>query len=229
MHENHRARMRKRFSKLGLAGFSEHEIIEMLLFYAIPRKNTNEIAHDLVKRFGNLRGILQASEAELCTVQGISFHSALYFRFLLELYGHFCRQGITKGEQTVFDGTEELLAYVSRYYLDRQTESPLLLTFDKNGVLLSCTFLDEGGTQESKLFTANAMKIVVEEQAATILLFHKHPDGSIHPSEEDLRLTQQWIYLFKNMNCPLEEHYILTDTLAYGILQKQVFDLPKVF
>ncbi len=229
MHENHRDRMRKRFSKLGLGGFSEHEIIEMLLFYAIPRKNTNEIAHDLVKRFGNLRGVLQASETELCTVPGISSRSALYFRFLLELYGHFCRQGISKGEQTVFDGTEELLAYVSRYYLDRKTESPLLLTFDQNGVLLSCTFLEEGGTQTSKLCTAHAMKIAVAEQASTLLLFHKHPDGSVRPSEEDLRLTQQWTYLFGNLNCTLEEHYILTDTLAYGILQKQVFPLPKVF
>ncbi len=205
----------------------EHEIIEFLLFYAIPRRNTNPIAHRLIDTFGNLRGVLQASEAELCKIDGISKQSALFLRLLLETYGHFCRQGCLSGKRTVFDGTVALLDYAHRHYIDRQTEAPWLLLFDKKGALSDAVCLDEGSFWNAKLSAAQALTHAIEHQAATAILFHKHPDGILNPSEADLYLTRHWVYLFQEI-CPIEEHYILTDTHAYGILQKEIFVLPPL-
>ena len=78
LHKDHRKRMREKFTKIGLSAFRDHEILEMLLFYTVPRRDTNETGHNLLKEFGSLGGVFSASKQELCKVEGIGDASAEY-------------------------------------------------------------------------------------------------------------------------------------------------------
>ena len=86
MHDGHRDRVRERFAKTGFDGMASHEIIEMLLFYSVPRKDTNEIAHRLIKQFGSLAGVFEANLEELQKVKGVTFNSAVLIKMMLPLY-----------------------------------------------------------------------------------------------------------------------------------------------
>ena len=91
-HENHRQRMRERFSRTGGEGMQDHEMLEMLLYYSIPRKNTNEIAHNLIKRFGSIAGVFEASEDQLLMVDGISHNSVTLIKMMIPLFHEYNKQ-----------------------------------------------------------------------------------------------------------------------------------------
>ena len=76
-HDGHRSRMRERFRREGLNGFADHEALELMLFYAIPQRNVNPLAHALLERFGSFHGVLEASEEELCRVEGVGEYAAV--------------------------------------------------------------------------------------------------------------------------------------------------------
>lgn len=85
-HEGHRERMKQRYLSQGLDGFAEHEVLEMLLFYSVPRADTNELAHALLDRFSDLHGVLSAEPRELCQVSGVKMHTAILFRLVSDVY-----------------------------------------------------------------------------------------------------------------------------------------------
>ena len=89
IHSGHRQRMRQRFLKNGLEGLNDHEILELLLYYCIPRQDTNPYAHRLIERFGSLTGVLRAQEKELMEVEGIGENTAFYLNLLMETIRHY--------------------------------------------------------------------------------------------------------------------------------------------
>ncbi len=86
IHDGHRDRMREKFRKTGFEGMHPHEMLEMLLFYSVPRKDTNEMAHQLISRFGSLAGVLEATEDQLVNVGGISQNSATLIKMIIPFY-----------------------------------------------------------------------------------------------------------------------------------------------
>ena len=144
-HGGHRERMRKRFKESGnFKGFSEHEILEMLLFYIVPRKNTNDIAHELIKKFGSLNSVLNASVEELSSVKDMgesSANSLLFFRELI----NYC--------STVTDSRIDIrnisaaLSFVNNCFRNEKQEKFKVICIDSGFHIKSVTDISAGGAR----------------------------------------------------------------------------------
>lgn len=138
LHDGHRQRLLQRFLREGLDGFDEHNILELLLFYAIPRKDTNELAHRLMDDFGSLAGVLDASAQELQQVEGVGENTAGFLKLLPELTRVYYSQ---KQQDLCLASTEQAGRFLLPRFIGRQEETVLLTCLDGKCRVLSCTVL----------------------------------------------------------------------------------------
>ena len=142
MHEKHRERVQNRFEKQGLDSFEEHQVLEMMLFYTIPRKDTNEIAHRLINRFGTFEQVLNAPMDELEKIEGIGHKSALYLKFIRESYRYF--RICEAGKRTTLKSVKECAEYLMARLNGKRNEEVHLLCLDAKREVINCVKIDEG-------------------------------------------------------------------------------------
>ncbi len=206
MHSDHRARMRARVEKYGLDSLAEHEALEYVLFFVIPRQDTNPLAHALIDHFGSFANVLEATEEELCTVPGIGPAAAHFLHSLPEIdrYLHLSRNG----RRTKLATTQELAAYLAPHFLGAGHEKLAMLALDDRSRLLRLVWLDDGSAgaldvSVRKMATAAAMA-----GASGVVLAHNHPDGIVLPSKEDLMATQAAAQALALLEIRLKDHFI---------------------
>lgn len=149
-HEGHRERMKQRYLSQGLDGFAEHEVLEMLLFYSVPRADTNELAHALLDRFSDLHGVLSAEPRELCQVSGVKMHTAILFRLVSDVYRRSCLEKTKK--QVSYRSMKAVIAYLRDLFIGVRNERVYMLLFD-NGMNLQDTVLLAEGAVNSTAIT----------------------------------------------------------------------------
>lgn len=210
IHENHRGRMLDKFQKNGLTVFSDHEVLEILLYFSIPRMDTNEIAHNLMNRFGSLHAVFEASEDELMQVKGIGARSAVLVHFMHEL---FCRyqQDCTRDEfsMTRLNTLERMGAYFVPQFMGLTHEVLLAAYVDNKGRILGCEIISEG---TSSMVQVNTRKIIEEafaRKAAGVVLAHNHPSGDAVPSNEDIGMTKNLENVLGSIGVQLVDHLVV--------------------
>ncbi len=206
IHAGHRNRLRERYAKFGFKGLSEHEILELLLYYPLPRRNTNEIAHELLDHFGSFKELLQADAAELCKISGISTQSALFFRLLADVF--MLREIEKPSSRPAFQNLEEIADYVMPYYENKIVETPAVLLLDRKTRLIHLEFFEEGSLHHASLQTDRVVKLLLDYGADSFVLFHNHPNNMPNPSEADLLLTRKWHSLFSQLGHPMKAHIL---------------------
>lgn len=213
-HENdgHRARLRERMMKEGLGNFQDHEVLELLLFQYLPYKDTNKIAHNLLAKFGNLAGVLNASPKQLMTVEGISEVTACNLAVLKEVWLRYKRSEATK----ISLGTvKSIVEYANTLIADSYTEKLIVAYLDNSTKLI---YQDEFGADNTrqipldpKAILASALRV----NAAGVMLFHCHVDGLCQPSAEDMRFTEKLFVALASVNLVLLEHIIFNKDGQY--------------
>lgn len=174
-HYGHRERMRTRFQKSGLEGFQPHEILELLLFYALPRVDTNPIAHDLIDTFHSLSGVMDADIQDLKHVKGISENAAVFLKLLPELFQQYQLDKLR--EHAALNTTEKLSAYIAAKLSDAVEEKALLLCLDAHLHLLHCETISAGTAQSTILDTHRIVECAIRMRSSRIVLAHNHPQG----------------------------------------------------
>ncbi len=208
LHKDHRSRMRDRFKKNGMLGFEEHEILEMLLFSVIPRRNTNDIAHELLSKFGDIPGVLTATVDELSSVDGIGSTAAERIRFLCEFYDSVCAK--------TFDGMS-LDSYDSAgmYAMLRMglapAESATVIYLDGDGVAISEEQLYRGKSKMTDDLPRNIAKMARSLSADGILLMHNHKNEPLEPSPDDTAITNNLRSEAKAMGITCVLHAIVSE------------------
>ena len=212
LHENHRDRMRKRFLS-SPNSFSKHEIVELLLFYTIPRKNTNVIAHDLVERYGDIRNIINASPQELVETDGIGESAAVF----LSLIG--------KVMETISD---ENIKAVSFHSLDKVTPHVLNVIGALSAEKLCVYYLNgKGSVIKSEYFTQlkpdsvhyeieDIQKTCILVKAKRLIIAHNHPSGDLEPSYYDDKSTAKFISMAKAIGVEFDDHIIVGKDSVYS-------------
>lgn len=207
VHDGHRERMRKRFRETGsFDGFSEHEIIEMLLFYTHPRRNTNEIAHELIDRFGNIAGIIEADYDDLIKVKYITDGAATLFKMLpkfLPIYYN------SKSNGMVYDNSQKLISLFEPYFVGLAHEEFRAAYFDNKLALIRNVALDSGDTSGSSVNIRKLVETALRENAATVAIAHNHPKTTSKPSTGDINTTQQIIEVLRPMKIDFLDHIIV--------------------
>ena len=207
VHDGHRERMRLRFRETGsFDGFSEHEIIEMLLFYTHPRRNTNEIAHELINRFGSIAGIIEAEYHDLIKVKYITDGAATLFKMLPKFLPVYYN---SKNNGMIYDNSQKLIALFEPYFVGLAHEEFRAAYFDNKLALIRNVALDSGDTSGTAVNIRKLVEIALRENAATVAIAHNHPKTASKPSSGDFNTTQQIIDVLKPMKIDFLDHIIV--------------------
>ena len=208
-HAGHRSRMRRRFAQNGLDGFEQHEVLELLLFYAIPQKNVNPLAHRLIDHFGTLKRVLDANVEELCKVDGMGPYASAFLSLV--------RQSALYAERTGGEQREELRNYVAavehcrRLLAGLRQEHFYVVCMDSQFRVIRDVEIASGTLAEVQAYPRNVADAVIRYDACAVVLCHNHPGGSVVPSQADLDLTAKLANMLDAMNVHLSDHIIVTD------------------
>ena len=209
IHQGHREKMRQRFLKNGLDGFADHEALELLLYYAIPRQDTNPIAHRLMERYGSLSAVLSAPAEDLKKVEGIGESAAVLLKVAGQI-GRKARLSDTVRNRPLTD-VESVGAYLLECYAGETHEVVYQLCLDRKGKLLACKRLHEGGAASAALDIRKVVENAILTSASTVILAHNHPSGIALPSDDDCAATMQAAQALKTIGVVLADHIIVAD------------------
>lgn len=214
LHEMHRSRMRTRFCTTGADSLQDHELLEVLLYYALPRRDTNALAHEMLKRFGRLDKLFNASLEELIQINGIGERTAILLKTVFE-----CHRRIenTVGPEQELQLYDQIGEYLVKMYTGTQVEQMILLILDKKGHIVRTIQISEGTLD---MVAVNKRKIVscsLSASATFVVLAHNHPSGILVPSFEDKSITMELDELLKTLDIVLLDHFIIADGRYLGI------------
>ncbi len=203
----HRKRIRDKVKKHGIGVLCDHELVEFLLFNLYPRRNTNDIAHNLIERFGSIRGILTADEKELCTVPLVGESCALFFDAACEIY----RRALTENDsKEPFDTIQKVGEFLVHRFFGEGREKVFVMLLDNSMCLISSEMLFDGSVNSAALDTKKIYKFAFENNAANVIIAHNHPSGTVIPSEDDIRTTS---IISEGLGClgiNLAEHFVVS-------------------
>lgn len=206
LHDGHRQRLIQRFLEEDLDNFEPHNVLELLLFYAIPRKDTNELAHVLMDTFGSLNGVFDAPYEELIKVTGIGPNTAA----LLKLVPSLTRTYYSSDARSIIlDTSEKSGEYFLPYYIGQTEEVVRLACLDAGGKVISNQILHRGSANAAEVNLRKIVNIALRNNAMGVILAHNHPGGLPLPSEEDVATTKSIREALMPMGILLMDHIIV--------------------
>ncbi len=232
MHEGHRKRMLERLAAGD--GFREHELLEILLYNAIPRKNTNEIAHDLLTAFGNLSGVMDASMSELMRVNGVGSETAAY----LHCVSLFCKQYTARKPEPLppVYNVNQFSGFLSARLGGLEYEVIEAYLVNAQGQFRYCKRFTAGHAGSAAVAPEDLSELIAAWRPAGLIVAHNHPDCTGNPSAADDTFTAQVAMLCSINNVRLLDHIIVgkDDVYSYYLLGrlekiKDAFDAAKIF
>ncbi|MBQ3548608.1 MAG: DNA repair protein RadC [Oscillospiraceae bacterium] len=208
IHDGHRARKKEQFLRVGLDGFADHEALELLLFYAIPRRDTNPIAHALLQKFGSLDGVLNADVEELQRVEGVGESAAL----LLTLLPSIMRRAMhLPVKERILNSVESCGNYFLNLLGNERREVLYQACLDAKGKLLVCKKLSEGDADSAAFSVRQVVENALLSDASMVVLAHNHISGVALPSESDYIVTRRVKAALQAMDIELMDHIIVSD------------------
>ncbi len=208
VHKNHRARMRQRLLENGPKNFADHEALELLLYYAIPRGDVNPLAHRLLNEFGSFAGVLEADPIDLCKVEGVGDSVAALLKILPPL---FQRYQLSKIQEEKFNSTEKLAGYLVNYYIDKPREQVSVVLLDNSCRIIRICEVGEGSASCVQINMRRLMQSVLQYNAASVVLAHNHPRGDCRASRADILQTSTTRDLLKKVQVNLVDHIIVAE------------------
>ena len=212
LHAGHRQRMLERLGQ-NESSLQDHELLEILLFYVLPRRNTNPIAHALIRAFGSLSGVFRASMEELLLVKGVGKATAQYLRAVAL---GFSRVNLKDGVPVKVSTPAELFQYLQEKYRNNTTETLELLCVDKQNRVFFCKEFSVGKKNEVRLNPREASSLMLAKKTHLIIAAHNHPNASSAPSLEDDRFTKQLGMLCVINNVKFGDHVIVGNDGVYS-------------
>lgn len=227
-HAGHRERLKHRFLEEGLDGFTDEQALELLLFYAIPRQDTNLIAHALMNHFGSLAQVLEAPAGELMKIPGIGEHGAVLLQLVTQM-GRMYQKDRAK-QVKILSSVDEIGQYLLPYFYGRTLETVFLLCMDAKCKVLTCRNMGEGGINSASISPRKIVEAALAAGATTVVLAHNHPSGVAVPSLEDIQTTRRVAAALAAVEIHLADHIVVADddyvSLAQSGHRLDVYALP---
>ena len=209
IHKGHRERLKQRFLEEGLDNFTDIQVLELLLFYSIQRKDTNPIAHALLEHFGSLSRVLEAPIEELQKVPQITEHSAVLLKLVTELARYY---QVDSAQQTEILTTLDACGkYLVPRFFGRTKETVFLLCLDAKCKVLCCKELGEGSVNSASISVRKVVETALSANATTVVLAHNHPSGIAVPSNEDIQTTRRIAAALNAVEIYLADHIVVAD------------------
>lgn len=222
VHEGHRERLRQRFQTEGLDHFNDIQMLELLLFYAIPRKDTNVIAHALLDRFGSVAQVLDAPAAELQKVPGMGEGAATFLTLIAQSYRYYL---VSKANNTcAVKSIEECGSYLCSFFQGRRNETVYLLCLDAKCGVLGCKMIAEGSVNSASVPVRKVVETALSTNATAVILAHNHPSGVALPSDEDVQTTIHIAQALKMVGVQMVDHIVVADDDYVSVRQSGKYE-----
>ena len=223
--QGHRERIKEKFLKNGIDGFAEYEILELLLTYCIPRKDTKPIAKDLLNKFKTLDNVFKADFDKLSVIDGLGNNSIAFLKLIGDLPSIIYKdelknKKLVDKETLKISNKDILLKYlrnkigyeeIEKFYIIYLSSSNEVIEFEENSV---------GTLDRSSVYPREIYKKVINLNAKSIILAHNHPSDNITPSKSDIELTNEIAKGLKNFGALLIEHIIITKNSYFSFLEE---------
>ena len=221
IHDGHRQRLMERFRKEGLDNFEPVQVLELLMFFSIPRRDTNELAHKLIDRFGSVSRVMDASVEELMQVPGVGQNTATLFQ-LAKAAGRFYQVDSNRKGAMMKD-MEDCGNFLLPYFIGRQQETVFLLCLNANCNVIACREVGVGEINSAVISTRRVVEVALKEKASSVVLAHNHPSGVALPSHEDVMVTQRLASALAAVDVTLADHLIVADDDYVSLVQSGLY------
>lgn len=208
VHEGHRERMRNKYVNKGIEVFEQHEILEMLLFYAIPRKNTNDIVHRLLEACGSLSAVFDAP-IDILMQQGLSYNAAVLLHMIPDLSRAYQSDKFDNEEKIITD--ENIGKKMVHLFAGKNEECVYAFFLDAKGKEKYSGIISKGDASSAPLFSKDIVSIAARCKAVTVIIAHNHPSGVAFPSRADLEATADIADALDTIGIHLADHIIVAD------------------
>ncbi|NCB50928.1 MAG: DNA repair protein RadC [Clostridia bacterium] len=209
IHDGHRKRLKRRFAEYGLDNFEDINAIELLLFYAVPRQDTNAIAHALIDRFGSLDEVFEASITELEKVEGVGENTALLLKLIPQISRRYlisknnCKRG------TILSSTTQAGSFILPLFMYEKSEVVYIICLDSQCKVLCCKKLSQGVVNAAEVSVRRIVEIALNSNAVSVILAHNHTCGLALPSREDEITTRRIASALALVGIDLKDHIIV--------------------
>ena len=225
VHDGHRERLRARFAEHGLESFNELNALELLLCYAIPRRDTNELAHRLLDAFGSLSGVFQASMQELTSIPGIGENAAALILMVPQIVK---KAHVAKAKETkIIRNSTDAGNYLLPYFLDEQDEIVMMLCLDNKRAVICCREMGRGVVNCVDANIRRMVETALKVKTTTVIIAHNHPNGVALPSREDDNFTRALYRSLGLLGITLEDHIIVANDEFVSLADSGVMHLFK--
>lgn len=226
MHTDHRSRMKQKFLTFGADAFNDHELLEMLLFFSIPRKNTNPTAHRLLDRFGSLQNVFSASISDLASVDGVGINSAT----MIKIAAACNKRSLLSQTDTrlKLNTASSIKKFLTHLYENESEERIYLIALNNSFRLLGYSNLYTGKINYSSTTIDNIVRTAHSYNASFVILAHNHPDGIAIPSQSDIDATYRIVEAFRHLNVNFVDHFVVANNRCNPILNISDDTLKKI-
>jgi DNA repair protein RadC len=217
----HRARLRERYLRGGLEIFADHEVLELLLFYCYPQRDTKPIAKKMLAEFGTLANLFEADAKTITERLGCSENIAVLISLIPALTGRYFHSKWGKAE--IIDSPRKAGDYALSLCAGHTAEHFYVISVDARNRLADTALISRGTTGEAAVYPAEVAKAALQARASAVILVHNHPGGTIKPSRGDLEITRALVQLLKYMNIPVLDHIIVAGDTYYSFAARNQF------
>lgn len=223
--KGHRERVRKKFLENGFNGLEDYEVLELLLFYVIPRKDTKAIAKELIKKFKTLANVLKADTLELKTVNGLGDVAITFLKMMGALPEKIYKdelknQKLIKDDKNKISDKEVLLSFLRNKIGYEDVEKFYVIYLSSSNEVIAFEESSSGTLDRSSIYPREIYKRVIMENAKSIIIAHNHPSGNTCPSKCDIDITNEIAKGLKNFGALLLEHIIITRDSYFSFLEE---------
>lgn len=211
----HRQRLKEKFLHAGLDGLHDYEAVELLLTYALPRRDVKPIAKALVNRFGGLRGVFDASENDLACVSGMGVHSAALIKLVKALNCAYLKEKAVGAP--VISAPDDVIDYLAASLSGEKVEKFLAIYLNSQNEVAGIETLHEGTLNQTAVYPRKAIELAFKHNARSIIFVHNHPSGNATPSKSDIKLTEALEHAAKSVDILVHDHVIIGRDRHYSI------------
>ncbi|MEA1881087.1 MAG: DNA repair protein RadC [Candidatus Marinimicrobia bacterium] len=212
--EGHRQRLRKKFLKSGLDGFLDYEIIELLLTIGTPRKDCKQPAKNALKKFGSLKGVLEAEARDLKEIKGIGDNNVFGLKIAQAVSRRYLADKVI--DKDFIRSADEVLTYLQHNLRDKNREVFLVIYLNGQNQILKMEELFEGTLSTSAVYPREVVKRALDNDAAALVFVHNHPSGNPNPSQDDMTITKKLKEATSAIDVSVHDHLIIAGNDVYS-------------
>ncbi|MFI3169312.1 MAG: JAB domain-containing protein [Faecalibacterium sp.] len=219
VHDKHRKRVYQEIAAGGIDHWPEHRVMEYLLFFCTPRGDTNPLAHRLIERFGSFAGVLEATEAQLCTVEGVGPSTARFLHAFPAIDRYYIKNKTQKGLRLVT--TQVRVEYIMPLFRGRKTEAFYMIAMDERAKLIKPILLTEGSSGSVHVPIPKVVHEAAMSGASCVLFAHNHPNTLAIPSQDDITATGNIIRALGLLEIRVLDHIIVSNEDYFSLFDQE--------